>query len=155
MDVASAVSTFVMRSTSFVKWSWPLESTTSVQIFVEVNVTLLDERGKGVSRTPRVNWLEQHFSRNKKRSAPIRTIFSSDVFISPLEHGRHPDDKIIQNKSLRMFTSHFIRKCRGTAGNTAPAGSFLVPALLCSSDLLAQEFSSSTFALSLHDLTVV
>ena len=33
-------------------------------------------------------------SRNKKRSAPIKTMFSSDVLISPLEHGRHFDEKI-------------------------------------------------------------
>ena len=40
----------------------------------------------------------------------MMTMFSSDVLTSPLEHGRQPDDKTKEHKSLRMFTSHYIRK---------------------------------------------
>ena len=87
----------------------PPESTTCVQIFVGVNVTLLDVQEISVEDSAG-ELAGTALSRNQKRSAPIRTMFSSDVLMSLLAHGLQPDVKTIQYKSLRMFTSHFIRK---------------------------------------------
>ena len=68
VDVASAVSTFVMRSTSFRKWSCHLRARHAYYFLRRSTSHFLTCR-KEVSRTPRVNWLEQHFrgTRNVRR----------------------------------------------------------------------------------------
>ena len=101
----------------------PPESTTCVLIFAEVNVTLLDVQERSAEDSAG-ELAGTTLSRNKKRSAPTKTMFSSDVLISPLEHGRQPDDKtkkvqILADVHVTLYPEGIVVE---SAGISAPAG---------------------------------
>ena len=53
-------------------------------------------------------WWSNHLDLHRRWSQRQQSV--RHVLTNPLEHGRQPDDKTMQYKSLRMFTSHLIRK---------------------------------------------
>ena len=95
----------------------PDDKTLSYRKLADVNVTLhdvvetsvVDSAGELAGTT---------LSRNKKRSAPIMTMFSSDVLTSPLEHGRQPDDKTKEYTFLADVHVTLHPEGRNLAGTT-------------------------------------